>query len=234
MEALRELLSGSLFALTLTVACFELGALCYRRSGQLPWLHPSFSGAGIAALLLWLLEIDYRDYARGVEILSLLLGTVTVALAIPLYRQLALIRHAAVPVLVATIGGGTFAVLSAAGLAWLFGASEPTLLSLLPKSISTPIALGVSDELGGLVELTTGAVMLTAVVGITVAPLLWRWCAIRDPRVQGFALGVAAHALGTARALETSAVAGAFASLGLCLTGTLTAVILPIVIDRFL
>lgn len=234
MSAWQQLLDGPLVALTITVACFEFGAIIYRRSGHRPWLHPTFCGAGAVAAVLWLLDIDYHDYNAGVEILSLLLGTVTVALAVPLYRQLALIRQVALPVLIATLGGATFAVLTAAGLTCLFGASEQTLLSLLPKSISTPIAIGVSQELGGLVELTTGTVMLTAVVGISTAPLLYRWCGIRDPRVQGFALGVAAHAMGTARAFEAGPVAGAFASLGLCLTGIVTAVLLPSLAGLFL
>jgi putative effector of murein hydrolase len=94
--------------------------------------------------------------------------------------------------------------------------------------VTTPIAIGISREIGGIISLTNGAVLFTAAVGITVAPLCFRLLRIRDPRIQGFALGIAAHGMATARAFETSAVAGAFASLSLCLTGTFSAVAIPL------
>lgn len=231
--AYRPLLESPLFALTLSVAAYQLGAVLYRRCRQLPILHPTVTGALMVAVALWRLDLDYRTYASGVEILGLLLGTATVALAIPLYQQLPLIRSLALPIAVTVVVGATFAALSALSIAWALGGDGPTLLALLPKSISTPIAIGVSQELGGLVELTTGSVMMTAVIGITAAPLCFRLLRIDDPRAQGFALGIASHGMGTAKAFETSAVAGAFASLSLCLTGLVSTVLLPL-LARFL
>lgn len=226
--AYRELVASPLFIITLSVAAHQTGAWLYRRSGRFALLHPTVLGAVLVALLLWLLDIDYHDYKSGVSALTLLLGTATVALAVPLYHQLALMRAMALPLTITVLVGGSFAALSAMGIAWALGGSEQTLLSLSSKSVSTPIAIGISHEIGGLTELTTGAVIMTAAIGIMVAPLCYRLLRINDARVQGFALGIAAHAMGAAWAFETSAVAGAFASLGLCLTGTLSAVVIPL------
>jgi putative effector of murein hydrolase len=186
-------------------------------------------GALVVALLLPRLGIDYAIYADGARWLELLLGPATVALAIPLYQQLPLIRALALPILVTVVIGTAVGAGSAVGLAWLFGGSPETLLSVAPKSVTTPIAIGISRELGGLIALTTGAVMITAATGIALAPLLYRWLGIRDARVQGFVLGIAAHGMGAARAFESSAVAGAFASLALCLVGILSAVAIPLI-----
>ena len=226
--AYRDLLASPLFAITLSVAAHQAGLWLYRRTGGLALLHPTVLGALLVALLLWLLDIDYQDYKSGVGALTLLLGTATVALAIPLYHQLPLMRAMALPLSITVVVGGSFAALSAVGIAWALGGNELTLLSLASKSVSTPIAIGISSEIGGLAELTTGAVIMTAAIGIGVSPLCYRLLRIHDARVQGFALGIAAHAMGAARAFETNAVAGAFASLGLCLTGTLSAVAIPL------
>jgi putative effector of murein hydrolase len=225
----RPLLESPLFMLTLSVAAFQLASLLYRRCGRFPLLHPSVTGAIAVAAVLFLFGLDYRHYASGVEVLGLLLGTATVALAIPLYYQLPLMRSLALPLAITVLFGAAFAALSAIGLAALAGGERLTLVSILPKSITTPIALAISEELGGIVELTAGALMMTALIGITLGPLCFRLLRIEDPRVQGFTLGIAAHAMGTGKALETSAVAGGFAGLSLCLTGLISTLLLPLI-----
>lgn len=227
-QAYLPLLRSPVFILTLTLGAYQLGTFIYRRSGSFPLLHPSVLGALAVALLLPLLQIDYPTYVEGVRVLQWLLGTATVALAVPLYQQLPLIRALALPILGTAMLGATFGSLSAVGIAWLCGGSAETLRSLAAKSVTTPIAIGISREIGGLISLTNGAVLFTAAVGITAAPLCFRLLGVRDPRIQGFVLGIAAHGMATARAFETSAVAGAFASLSLCLTGTLSAVAIPL------
>lgn len=226
----RALLDSPLFILTLTIGAFQLGNLLYRRTRSFPLLHPSVTGALLVALLLPYLRIDYSRYVEGTRILHLLLGTATVALAIPLYQQLPLLRALALPILLTTVAGACFGALSALGIAWSLGATEITLRSLAAKSVTTPIAIGISDEIGGLTALTNGVVLFTAAVGIAAAPLCFRLLRIRDARIQGFTLGIAAHGMAAARAFETSAVAGAFASLSLCLTGTFSAIAIPLVV----
>lgn len=224
---LHPLLESPLFALTLTLAVFEGCLWLYRRSRLLPLLHPTIIGAIVLALLLPCLDLDYTTYKEGTVWLELLLGPATVALAIPLYRQLALIRSLALPILLTAMVGSAVGALSALAGAWLFDGNLETLRSLAAKSVTTPIAIGITQELGGLITLATGAVMITAAIGISLAPLVFRLLRVDDPRVQGFALGVVSHGMGTARAFEQSQIAGAFASLALCLVGILSAAAIP-------
>lgn len=233
LDDLRPLIDSPLFALTLSLAAYQWGGWLYRRTRQFPLCHPTVIGALTVALLLPVIDLDPDIYLQGNQLLVFLLGPATVALAIPLYQELHLIRSTAVPVLAALVVGASVAVVSALGIAWLLGASPQTLLSLAPKSVTTPIAIGVSEEIGGLVALTTGVVVFTGAAGISLGPLLFRWLKITDPRVQGFALGLSAHGVGTARAFELNPRAGAFASLALCLTGTLTALALPTLLQWF-
>jgi putative effector of murein hydrolase len=224
---LQPLIDSPLFTLTLTLAVFQGCLWLYRRGRHFPLLHPAITGAALLALLLPQLGLDYTTYKNGSYWLELLLGPATVALAIPLYRQLALIRTLALPILLTAVVGTAVGALSALAGAWLFGGNLETLRSLAPKSVTTPIAIGISQELGGLIALTTGAVMITAAIGITLAPLVFRLLRIDDPRIQGFTLGVVSHGMGTARAFESGQVAGAFASLALCLVGILSAIAIP-------
>ncbi|MDB6062611.1 MAG: hypothetical protein JWM78_2714 [Verrucomicrobiaceae bacterium] len=224
----RDWFSSPLVLLTLTVAAYEIGAIIYRRTNSFSLLHPAIVGALLIALVLAIFGVDYRAYADGTRLLQWLLGTATVALAIPLYRYLPLIRELALPIAGAVILGAAIGALSVVSIAWLAGCDAQILWSLAPKSVTTPIAIGISRESGGIVELTNGAVLITAATGVTLAPWIFKLLRISDARVQGVALGIAAHALGAARSFETNAVTGAFATLSLCLTGVITAVAIPL------
>lgn len=234
MDQFQGLLETPLFTLTLTLVVFQGCLWLYRRAHFFPMLHPAITGAVVLALLLPRIGLDYAIYKQGAFWLELLLGPATVALAIPLFRQLALIRAMALPILATALVGASVGALSALAFAWLWGGNFETLRSLAAKSVTTPIAIGITQELGGLVALTTGAVMITAAIGITLAPLVFRLLRVDDPRIQGFALGVVSHGMGTARAFERSQVAGAFASLALCLVGILSAAAIPIAFLIFL
>lgn len=227
--AYQAWLTSPLVLLTLTLAAYELGAVAYRRSRSFSLLHPAIVGALLIALVLFVANIDYQAYVDGTRVLRWLLGTATVALAIPLYRHLALIRELALPIASTVVLGAAMGAASVVGIGWLLGCDHEVLLSLAPKSVTTPIAIGISGEIGGIIELTNGAVLITAAAGVTIAPPLFRLLRIGDARVQGIALGIAAHALGAARAFESDAKTGAFASLSLCLTGVVSAIALPLI-----
>ena len=226
-----ELLSSPLFALTLSVAAFQFGNFFYRRLGEFPLLHPTIVGAIIIALVLPRIDLSYHRYLQGNQLLMFWLGPATVALAVPLYQQLHLIRKMALPILLTFSSGAIFAAASAVGIAYLLGASETTMLSLAPKSVTTPIAISLADEIGGLATLTAGCVAFTAAIGICFAPIIFRLLNIRDPKIWGFCLGITAHGMGTARAFEKNPTAGAFASLAMCLTGALSALLIPIAVQ---
>lgn len=228
---MTEILHSPLFALSLVLASFEAGQWLYRRCGQFPLLHPTISGAVAVAAVLALTQVPYQDFAEDSRVLTFLLGPATVALAVPMYHQLHLIRAMAAPILLTLLAGASFASLSAVAVAWLLDGEAQTLLSLASKSVTTPIAIGISENIGGLGTVAAGAVILTGVVGISTAPWIMKVLRIEDDRVWGFCLGLAAHAIGTARAFERSPVAGAFSSLALCLTGSLSAVLIPLAVQ---
>lgn len=226
----RQLLNSPLFVLTLSVAGFQLGNLLYRRLNEFPLLHPTITGAAMVAALLLQLDIDYSIYWQGNQLLIFCLGPATVALAVPLYQQLHLIRKMALPILLTCCSGAIFAALSAVAIGWVLGASETTLLSLAPKSVTTPIAMSLAEEIGGLATLAAGIVALTAVAAIALAPIVFRLLKIDDPKIWGFCLGITAHGMGTARAFEMHPTAGAFSSLAMCLTGAFSAIIIPLAV----
>lgn len=230
---MTELYTSPLFAITAVLCAYQLAVWLYEKSSRLVWLHPTISGALLVAALLASLDIDYHRFSDAAYWLTFWLGPATVALAIPLYQQWHLIRKMAGPLLLTLIAGAAFACLSALAIAWYLGGSEITLLSLSAKSVTTPIAIGISESVGGLATITASAVILTGIVGIVFVNLTMKICRIDDDRIWGFCLGLSAHAIGTARAFERSPVAGAFSSLALCLTGSYSAVFIPLALQWF-
>ena len=219
--------ASPLLGLTLTLVAYQAAFWLYRRSGFHPLANPVMLAIAMLAIVLWLGNIDYRRYFDGAQFVHFLLGPATVALAIPLYAEWPRLKAMDAPLLIALAVGSLTAVLSAYTIGALLGASRAALLSLAPKSVTTPIAMAVAEPLGGLPALAAALVMLTGVIGAVSAPYLYRWLRINDDAVRGFAIGLAAHGIGTARAFQISAQAGAFAALAMGLNGILTALCLP-------
>ena len=226
----QQLVESPLLALTLSLACFQSALWIYRRFKEFPLLHPTMIGAALVAMLLPWLGLPYERYLEGNQLLMFWLGPATVALAVPLYQQLHLIRRMTMPILVTFSCGAMFASASTVAIAYWLGGSETTLLSLAPKSVTTPIAISLANEIGGLATLAAGAVALTAVVGLCAAPIVFKLLKIEDPKIWGFCLGITAHGMGTARAFELHPTAGAFSSLAMCLTGAFTALLVPLAV----
>lgn len=219
-----------LFAISLTLLCFQLSQWLYIASKRFPLLHPTIISAAIVAVIIKYFDISYREYFNDSAMMTFLLGPTTVALAIPLYQNAKFIRELFWPITITLILGASFAALSAVGLAYAMGASTETLLSLSTKSLTTPIAMNVSELIGGHTALAAGGVMVTAVTGLCFGPLILRAMKISDDRIWGFCLGITAHGTATVLAFERNAKAGAFASLALCLTGSFSAIAIPIVV----
>ena len=216
-----------LFALLLTLASYRLAWWVYERTGRHPLAHPFLLAMIPVIVVLLALGISYRDYLAGTAVLQFFLGPATVALAWPLYRQLSTLRRIWRQVTLYILVGAPLAAGLAIGLAALCGAPADVIGSLAPKSVTTPIALEVSRLTGGYPALAAGAVAITGIVGVLAAPLVFRLFRITDDRIRGLALGLVAHAIGTARAFEYGERAGAYSSLALGLTGLLTALALP-------
>ena len=157
-----------------------------------------------------------------------LLGPATVALAVPLYRNIRIVRRALFPMALALVAGAATAVASAVAVAALLGASRETLLSIAPKSVTTPIAMGIAEQIGGLPSMTAVFVILTGIAGAMIGTPLLNLVKLRDWRARGFAVGLAAHGIGTARAFQVNELAGTFAGIAMGLNGIATAVLVPL------
>ncbi len=234
---MSTLIQTPLFGLLLTLGSYRFAVWLYRRSHGFPLLHPFLVAMVPVVLILLWLDISYSEYMEQTRLLQFLLGPATVALAWPLYRQLTHIRAIGSRILIAVCIGGTLAAALAVALAWWLHASPEVLGSLAPKSITTPIALEVVRFTGGYGPLAAGAVAITGIVGVVLAPAVFRLLRITDDRVRGLTLGIVAHAIGTSRAFDYSERAGAFSSLALGLTGLFTALLLPVIwpwVSKFL
>jgi predicted murein hydrolase (TIGR00659 family) len=218
-----------LLGLTLTLLAYQAAYWLYTRSGMNPLANPVAIAVAILVLVLLLTDTPYKTYFDGAQFVHFLLGPATVALAIPLYAQLARLRSMLVPALVALVAGSLTAAASAMAIAWALGATRVTTMSLAPKSVTTPIAMGIAEKIGGLPSLTAVLVISTGIIGAVIARSLLNAIRIEDHAVRGFAVGLAAHGIGTARAFQVSEVAGAFAALAMGLNGVATALLVPLI-----
>lgn len=216
-----------LFFVVLTLLAFQASLMLYRRSGWLV-LQPVMVTTAMVIGVLLLGGIDYARYREGAAPVALLLGPATVALAVPLYRNLRRIRLLFWPILVTITIGGSLTVVLTVLIARQLGAGMPVLMSLAPKSATMPIAMLVAEQWGGIASLAAVLVMLTGVVGTALGPLLLGWAGVQSPAARGLSYGINAHAIGTVRALEEGEECGAFAALGMSLMGILIAVLLPL------
>ncbi len=222
------LAASPLLGLTLTLLVYHAAFVLYRRSGFHPLANPVPLAVLVLATLLWATGTPYATYFEGAQFVHFLLGPATVALAVPLFEQMHRLRRLAVPLLGALVAGVLATTVTAIVLAWALGATPVAVASLVPKSVTMPVAMGISEKLGGLPSLTAVLVMGTGVLGAVGARYLFDRARIQDPAVRGFALGTIAHGIGTARALQESDEAGAFAGLAMGLSALFSAVALPV------
>jgi predicted murein hydrolase (TIGR00659 family) len=229
IAALWVYLSASpLLHLTLTLAAYVLANRLYRHFGRTPLLNPVLVTVLFLVLTLHLTETPYGDFFEGAQFVHFLLGPATVALAIPLYRQVQAVKRSLPALLAAIVLGSVTAAVSAVLIGRFLGAGEYTLLALAPKSVTTPVAMGITERLGGLPSLTAVLVILTGILGAMLGPILLDLMGISDRCARGVALGTAAHGIATARAMQISEIAGAFAGLAMGLNALATALLLPL------
>lgn len=219
--------------LTLTVAAYAAAHRLYSRTGELAVLNPVLVAVLLIVGVLRATDTSYSTYFEGAQFVHFLLGPATVALAVPLYRQSRELRRQWLPITGALLAGSVTAVISAVGLGWLVGLDTATLLSLVPKSATTPVAMGIAEQVGGLPSMTAVLVILTGIVGAVAGLPVLTLLRIREAPARGLAMGVAAHGIGTARAFQDSEHAGAFSGLGMGLNAGLTAVLVPLLLWLF-
>lgn len=225
------LAASPLWWLTLTILVYLLAQKLFLKSGGLALLNPvAVSVIALIALLL-LSGTPYERYFAGAQFLHFLLGPATVALAVPLYRQLPRLRAVWFPVAVSLSVGVVTGAFSAVGIGYMLGLDRVTLLSLAPKSVTTPVAMGISEVLGGIPSLTAAFVVFTGITGAVIGIRVLKAAGIDDESAVGIAMGVTAHGVGTARAFEEHPVSGAFAGLAMALAAFETALVVPAIFD---
>ena len=216
--------------LTATVLAYLAADAAARRLGYAPWANPVLFSVLLIAPVLWVSGTDYATYFEGAQFIHFLLGPATVALALPLWDNRDMIGRSVAPILLALLVGSLVAAGSAILLARAFALPTDVILSLAPKSTTAPVALGVSEVVGGIPTLTAVLVILTGIIGaVTVTPLM-NLLGISDWRARGFAVGVAAHGIGTARAFQVNQIAGAYAGIAMALNALLTSLIVPVLV----
>lgn len=214
----------------ITISAYKIGVLIYEKSGKHALLQPIVIAYIIMLPILIVAQIPYKQYFESVSILHFFLGPATVALALPLYKNLKLIQAYFFPIIITLFAGGVFTILSALGILWLFDASKITMLSMTTKSVTAPITLITAQDIGAIPSLAMGFVVITGLLGALFGTFVFKLLNIKHDAAKGFALGLISHAVGTARAFEISENAAAFAALAMGLVGVFIAVLLPIVI----
>jgi predicted murein hydrolase (TIGR00659 family) len=225
---MSDFLSQSVFfGVVISILTYELGMLLKKKL-KLAVLNPLLFSIVAVILFLLAFHIPYESYKAGAEYISYLLTPATVCLAIPLYEQAELLKKNVKAIFAGLLSGVLTSMLCVLGMSVLFGLDHKTYVTLLPKSITTAIGMGVSEELGGYVTITVAVIVVTGVFGNVIAETVCRIFRIEEPVAKGVAIGSAAHAVGTARAMEMGEVEGAMSSLSIAVAGLLTVVIAPL------
>jgi predicted murein hydrolase (TIGR00659 family) len=214
--------------LTATLIAYWIGVQAQRAAGGRPYVNPVAIAVVLVVAVLVATGTPYQAYFQGAQFVHFLLGPAIVALAIPLYENWPAVKRSVVPMIAALLAGAITAVGSAVGIAWALGASAESLVSIAPKSVTTPVAMGIAEKLGGIPSLTAVLVILTGIIGAIIVTPLLNALGLKDWRARGFAAGVAAHGLGTARAFQVNDLAGTFAGIGMALNALATALIVPV------
>lgn len=217
----EALANAAYFGVTLSLAGYAVGLWAKRRFNR-PFANPLLLSILLVMGALLLLHIDYDVYSESAKYLSYFLTPATVCLSIPLYQQLELLKRHWKAIIVALVAGVASSLASVLGLSVLFGLTHEQYVSLLPKSITTAIGMGVSEELGGLVTLTVASIILTGVLGAVIGETVCRLFRIKNRMAIGLAFGASAHAIGSSRALEIGEIEGAMSSLSIAVSGLLT------------
>lgn len=220
--------ASPLLHLTLTVCFFVIARWLYRRMGKHSWMNPVLLTVLALVAVLLITDTPYNIYFEGAKFVHFMLGPATVALAIPLYRQWSSLKRHPIALTVSLLTGSLTAVLSAIFIARLGGVTEQALISIAPKSVTTPVAMGISESLGGLPSLTAVVVILTGILGASFGPWLLDKLNVTNPMAKGLAMGTASHGIGTGRAIYMGDVAAAFSGLAMGLNGLATTIFLPL------
>ena len=221
---MNELVSSAFFGLTLTVLAYWVGITIQKKSGLVICNHMIIA-AGLIVAALKLLGVSYEQYYVGGTIVNMLLGPATACMALAIYQKRALLKENWLPVLLGCLVGAVTTVVTVLVMSRMFGLSREMTVSLLPKSVTTPIASAISESHGGIVSITVAAVIFTGILGNLTAPFLVKLFRVKDPMAAGLGIGACSHGMGTAKALEMGKTEGAMSGLAIGICGIATSVL---------
>ena len=228
----EEFVSTPLFGILLSLVAYQIGIVLYKKV-RVSALNPLLVGCVIVIILLMYTGIDFETYNRGGDYISFFLGPATVVLAVPLYKKIQLLKSDALPILAGISAGSIAGMSSILVLSRFFGLDEVLSISLVPKSVTTPIGMEISRQLGGLPAVTVAAIVITGIIGAVLGPFICRCFRIKDKVAVGVAIGTASHALGTTKAIELGETEGAMSGLAIGITGLLTVFLAPLLVYVF-
>lgn len=231
IAAIKPLFSGEVFLLMLVMGSFLLGVYLYKRT-KISLLQPLLISMFVIIPFLKITGIEYKTFYDQTRILNFMLGPSVVALGYVLYEQMQHIKGNIISILTSVFIGSIVGIVSVMLIAKLFGADKILISSLAPKSVTTPIAMSLSEKNGGIPSLTAGFVVMCGIFGGFIGPIILRWIGVRSKIAHGLAMGSASHAIGTVRAIEMGALEGAISGLAIGIMGIMTAFLIP-VIERF-
>lgn len=223
-------LENKYFLIALTFVVYMTAQIIQKRTGM-SFLNPILVTIAVLICILMSAGVDYQTYAAGGDYIDFWLKPAVVALGVPLYRQLEAIKKQLLPILLAELAGCIAGVVSVVVVAQLLGASKEVILSLAPKSVTTPIAMEIAQTVGGIPALTAAVVVCTGIFGGMAGFKMMKYSRVKSPIAQGLSMGTAAHAVGTSAAMDVGYRYGAFSSLGLTLNGLFTALLTPLILS---
>ena len=220
---LNFLTNSLFFGVVVSLAAYEVGSLL-KKKFKSPLLNPLLISIILVIAILVALDVDYQSYNISAKYLSYLLTPATVCLAIPLYEQIEKLKSNWKAIVAGIVSGIISCVLCVYAFSLIFGLTHEQYVTLLPKSITTAIGMGISEELGGIVTITVAAIVITGIIGNMFAEGICKLCKIEHPIAKGLAIGTASHAMGTAKAMEIGEIEGAMSSLSIAVAGLMTVV----------
>lgn len=226
---MSALLNTPVFGILLSVAAFEIGIIVSRKTKN-PLLNPLLIAIILVILFLMGLDIPKEQYDLGGSFILFFLGPATVVLAVPLYKQIELLKKDLVPILIGISVGSATSIISVILLSRLFHVDLSVAVSMLPKSVTTAIGMEISKEIGGIVSLSVAVIVLTGITGAVIGPGLLKLFRISDDVAQGIAIGTASHAVGTSKAMELGETQGAMSGLSIGIAGIATVILVPLLI----
>jgi putative effector of murein hydrolase len=229
MNFLTQVFSSPVAGILLTICAYVFTTWLHKKT-NIPFLHPMFMSIVLLVAFLLIFKVDYSVYENGGKIITSFFGPVTVCLAVPLYKNRNKLKQNILPILIATTIGSFASIVSVVLLGKILNLDTQILLSVIPRSITAPIGLELSTEIGGIMSITMLSIIVTGALGTVMLPILFKWCRVQDEVANGLAFGNSAHGMGVVIAMEKSELMGSMASLAMATTGVVSIFIAKLVL----